>query len=521
VRRADWTALVLIAIATLRIAFTYTLFSATVDEPMHISAGLELLEEHRYAYQPENPPLPRLVLAFAPWVGGMELDPAIRVEEQLQRVFHSRGRYEANLVLSRAGNLVFFLIATLAIWFWTRRTAGPWGAAIAVCLFTVQPVILGHAGLATLDMAATAGVAVALVAFSGWLDRPSLVRAVALGAAFGFAVLCKFSSLGYVPAACVAMYVARWIGDTGTLRAWRRIPAAFASAAVTGALVIWAGYAFTVARAGDLVNAFGLSSERAAGRFIARHPSWPLPAPAFVRGVAGLAELDRSPFYAYLLGDISPRGFRRYFPVALALKTTLASLLLALAGLFLMRQRLIAESLAASVAILAVSMTSHLNLGVRYVLPIYAPLTVAAAASAAFMLRSNKRPLQAVALTLLVWHGVASAVANRDGLAYFNEIAAPRPWLYLLDSNLDWGQDVLRLRRVVREKEIPSLGLALMGWHDYEALGFPPHYPLQTNVPSQGWVAISEHWYGLGKAPWLAGRKYERVGKSIRLYYIR
>jgi hypothetical protein len=156
---------------------------------------------------------------------------------------------------------------------------------------------------------------------------------------------------------------------------------------------------------------------------------------------------------------------------------------------------------------------------VRYVLPIYVPLAVAGAGAAFAMWQHNK--LRIAAMLLLAWHCVASVFfAIPDGLPYFNELAGRQPWFYLLDSNIDWGQDVLRLRRVVREKKIDRIGLNVMGWHDYDALGFPPNYKAERDTPSQGWVAVSEHMYGILGFQWLHGRRYERVGKSIRLYYI-
>jgi hypothetical protein len=158
-------------------------------------------------------------------------------------------------------------------------------------------------------------------------------------------------------------------------------------------------------------------------------------------------------------------------------------------------------------------MTSHLDLGVRYVLPIYVPLSIAAAAAALTMRRW-------LMIALLAWHVGASLLSYPDSFVYFNEIAARRPWFYLLDSNLDWGQDALRLARIAREKHIDRIGVSIMGWHDLDALGFPPWYRAERNVPSQGWVAVSEHPLGMFEFKWLRGRLYERVGKSIRLYYI-
>jgi 4-amino-4-deoxy-L-arabinose transferase-like glycosyltransferase len=456
----------LIALSMLRIASTWTVFSATVDEPMHISAGLQLYTQHVYTYQPENPPLPRLVLALAPWLGGMDFDPSRPVPEQLLHVFYSGGHYERNLVLARAGNLLFFLIASLATWWWARRELGPAAGVIATLLFTFQPMVVGHAGLATHDVAATAGVAVSLLAFSRWLELRTIRSAALFGVAFGFAALCKFSCIGYVPAACLAMFLLR--------RDWRW--RSLAVAVPVALVAIWAGYAFTI--------------------------------DPLVAGIRGLAAIDRAGSLAFLFGEGRTTGWWWYFPAAVALKSTIASL--ALAG-FTRRRGV--EALAAATAILLVAMPSRLDLGVRYVLPLYAPLAVAGAAAVVAMQR------RWLAIALLVWHTGASAIAHPDAFPYFNEAAGRQPWTLLLDSNLDWGQDALRLRHVIREKKIDRIGLAVQGWHDWDALGFPPHYDLQRDVPSQGWIAVSEHLYGLAnRTPWLRGRRYERIGTSIRLY---
>ena len=471
-KRTDFAALALIALTMLRIAATWTVFSATTDEPMHVSAGLQLYTQHAYTYQPENPPLPRLVHAFVPWLAGMDFDPNIAVHEQLQRVFHSDGRYEANVVFARIGNLLFFLIASLATWGWARRELGALAGFIAVLLFTFQPMVAGHAGLATHDMAATAGVAVSLLAFSRWLERRTTASAASFGVAYGFAVLCKFSCIGYVPAACLALFIVR--RDPR----WRSVPPALAAALAATAVTIWAGYAFTIE--------------------------------PFLHGIQGLAAIDRGGHFTFLFGEVRTTGWWYYFPVAVALKSTIASLVLAL----LTRGRGF-EALAAAIAILLVTMPSSLDLGVRYVLPLYAPLAFAGAA--AFVALKRKW----IAIALLVWHTGASVMAHPDAFPYFNEAAGREPWNLLLDSNIDWGQDVLRLRQVIREKKIDHIGLAVSGWHDWDALGFPPHYDVHREVPSQGWIAISEHIYGLAqRPPWLRGRRYERVGKSIRLYYV-
>ena len=109
--------------------------------------------------------------------------------------------------------------------------------------------------------------------------------------------------------------------------------------------------------------------------------------------------------------------------------------------------------------------------------------------------------------------------AHPDYFPYFNALVGRDPSRYLVDSNLDWGQDVLRLRHVARELRIERLGVALMGTADLDALRFPPHYNAQPSQPATGWVAMSDHAYHMARWPWLAGRAYRRIGKSIRLYF--
>jgi 4-amino-4-deoxy-L-arabinose transferase-like glycosyltransferase len=517
-QRADLASILLIALSVVRIASTFTLYSATVDEPMHVSAALQLYRQHDYSYQPENPPLPRLVFGLAPWLGGMEFDASRTQVEQLSRVFYSTGRYETNLVLARCGNLLFFVIAATAVWWWARRELGASGGFIAVLLFAAQPIVSGYAGLATHDIAATAGVAVALVAYARWMDVASMRRAMVFGLAYGFASICKFSCIGYVPAACLAMYVVRVIRDPELRAAWKRIPASFAAALVTCLIVIWAGYGFSVTRLSSLDPIGDVLGDGALARFVAHHPEWPLPARWFFIGIGGMIRIEDQTFFSYAFGEISPVGWWWYFPVAVALKSTHGSLLLGLAALFARRTRVAGEGIAAALAILAVSLSSHLDLGVRYVLPLYAPLSVAGAAAAIAMV--HHRVARVFAIALLAWHVVATSLAIPDAFPYFNEVGGRRPWLKLLDSNLDWGQDVLRLREAVRRRNIDRIGVALTGWIDYDALGFPQNHALKPRAPAKGWVAVSEQEYHFKSFPSLYDRPYWRIGKSIRLYSI-
>jgi 4-amino-4-deoxy-L-arabinose transferase-like glycosyltransferase len=520
-------AALLIAIGAIRMATTFRIFSATNDEATHVGAGLELFQYHRYLLLRENPPLPRVVFSALPWLRGMRYNPRGTFSDQIHSVFYDHGDYKANLVRARVGTVVFFVIAAVALFFAARDALGDAGALTATFLFTMEPIVLGYSALATHDGAAVAGLAVALLAFGRWLREPDVRRALIFGAAFGFSIDCKFSSIVFVPVTCLSVTAVRLARDASMRRRFARAAATMFPAAAVTLLFVWAGYGFTVGTFGELDpfrDAFGPSTQHLLARIGSRTP---LPASDFFVGIAALMKIDKEGFLTFLCGKTSTAGFWWYFPFAIILKTTIAALLLFCAGVwFALRDRVLREPFAewglAALLMVIISMPTALDLGIRYLLPFYVPFSIAAAATVLAMLRAS-RATATVAVTLLVCHLGASALAHPDYFPYFNAFAGSDPSRYLIDSNIDWGQDVLRLRNVVRRRNINSLTLSLMGPADYPALGFPTVYNADPWARSHGWIAVSDHSYQMTKTQggwkWLPDT-YERIGKSIRLYHV-
>ena len=514
--------ILLLAIGVIRIASTYTTFSETADEPMHLSVGLQILSKHQYTFHLVNPPLPRVVTALPPWLFGARFDGTGDFVQEVLTKFYSTGHYKTMLVLARAGTLVFFVIGALATWAWTRRETDEVTALLALLFFTTQPSILGHSGLATVDAAGTAGMAVAMLAFSRWLERPDLARALMLGAAWGFAINCKLLCLAYVPIACAAIYAVRLLRDPATRARWRSV-ATVSIVLPAAALIVWAGYGFSMVPAAMLEPVQRAFPDTLFARVFERiDPETPIPAAAFIRGIGEMVEVNRSGFLSYARRQWSTEGWWWYFPYAVGLKTTLATLLLLAAGGIVARHnRFFGEAMAAAAAILGLSMPTHVNIGIRYVLPIYVFLSVAAAIAVLSLIRHRHKFVRGAAVVLLSWHLIASAVAHPDYLAYFNELGAPDPSRYLVDSNLDWGQDVLRLRDEVHRLKIDQLRVAVFGPASLERLGFPPHDYGDPRTRTRGWVAVSDHIYRWSRPhggwTWVDRGRCRRIGKSIRL----
>jgi len=513
-RAADPLALLLIAIAALRVIATLTVFSATTDEGLHVSSGLQWIQTGRYAFQLENPPLPRIVFAAPLHFMGGKFNGALDPMMQMGQLFFTTGHYKTALFGARIGSVLFFAIAALAMWRLARRELGREGGALATLLFTTQPIVLGMGGIANLDMASVAGVALALLAFSHWLDAPTQRSAFVAGLGYGLSIGLKFSNLPFTAAACLAIFLVR--GRSQWKRAFAALPIVFLGTF----LGIWACYGFTF---GSFEDA-GIATPD----HISIDAATRVPMPHFWTGVVGILSLDRSGIHrSYAFGKQTLDGWWWYFPAALVFKTTLGTLLLAFAGALVTRSRghgvAWAAGIAATIAILIPAMPAKLDLGIRYVLPLFVPLSIAAAAAALAMLRGGRR-MHVAALVLIAWQCIASIATHPDYFPYFNELAGREPGRLFIDSNLDWGQDMLRLRDRLRKENVPVVGHAVAGLHDFDRLGFPPSYAIDPWIPATGWIAVSEHMFRMheknGGYWYLREHRYRRIGRSIRLYHV-
>jgi 4-amino-4-deoxy-L-arabinose transferase-like glycosyltransferase len=400
---------------------------------------------------------------------------------------------------------------------WARELYGRWAGVGASGLMACCPNVIAHAGLATLDVGAAATTLLALYCFWRWAREPGWCSCLASAVALGVAALCKLSAVFFLPVLLVVFLA--------VARPRLRVVEILGFAAVSF-LTLWAGYGFQVGTIVPPGHAFyspyGMGDSHSAPNLLLRAVGYVrLPAYRFWHGIIELLSHNLAGHRTYLLGERSNGGWWYYFPVALAVKTTIPFLLLVGWGLLRRRPGTL-YPLAAAAVILGVSMASHLNLGVRYVLVLY-PL-FAILASVAFI-EHGRKWLRAAALALALWHAGESFLAHPDYLAYFNEIARGREEQFLLDSNLDWGQDLARLGRYLQERGIEEVHLSYFGVTSPAKMGIRSQ-PLRPQEQVNGWVAVSgNNLLGLyndpGEFAWLRERKPEaRIGKSIWLYRV-
>jgi 4-amino-4-deoxy-L-arabinose transferase-like glycosyltransferase len=537
------------------VASTWRVFFATWDEPEHLAAGVELLDRGYYEYDTEHPPIGRVMLALGPYLAGAHsfgTPPPNGVTEG-EDILYRDGKYDQYLTLARAGALPYLALLLLVTWLWARRMlAGEGAALLAVILLLSVPPVLGHAGLATLDVAAAATILLALYALDRWLDTPNWRTAVLFGLASGFAVGTKFSAVPYIGMSLLALGATHWVlarrvPPESSAPTWRLRAPELALAAVAALVPLFLAYGIRSPHETRVDARFdwavhyllqqGGGAEHAFGVLLSS--VWlPRELKDLVNGIVAVEAHNDTGHLAYLLGQVRTTGWWYFYLVALAVKTPLPLLAAGGAGVaWLAREgwrsgdnwRITPAILIVAILVFA-SGFSHINIGIRHVLILYPLLALGAAwvvtRSWKALRRLPDRRLAAagtvVLAALLTWQLSTLWSVWPDYLAYFNETVS-HPERVLVDSDLDWGQDLRRLEKRARELNIPRLSLAYRGTADLTREPLPPLRILPPRQPASGWVAVSQlaRTRNLTDYAWLnAYQPVERVGKSIDLYYI-
>ncbi len=533
---------VLCVIGAARIISTYTQLSQTVDEAAHIACGMEWVDRGTYTYEPLHPPLARASAAVLPYIAGAKYSGTANMIDEGNQILHTDGRYQRNLSLARLGILPYFILAVVVVWLWTRRLYGDLAGICAAAVFSLLPPVLAHAGLATTDMANTACFLLLAFVLYLWLRAPHWKQSVGLGAAVALAATVKFSSVFFLPvlaAGFIVQYIVEKRGGFSLRRLpYRRMAGQVGIVLATAFLSVWAVYHFSFGPllTGDHLNDFRQAVE---GRFgagsgtanlLVSAVQTPVPMPELGDGIMRAFWLNSKGFGMYLLGTkLHNRGDIRFFPVVLAVKTPLAFLLLSLVGGIAVvvaarrnRQWQYVLPLYGALALLLTCLPSKINLGVRHVLPIYTFLSMLAGYALCWLFTMHPRAVGIATATLLLgWFVVSTSLIHPDYLAYFNEIGGSHPEEILIDSDLDWGQDLLRLEHRLREKNIDSVSLAYFGTADLARHNLPIFQQLDSaEAPQYRWVAASiVKVKGIDGYEWL--QRYtpvELIGHSIWLY---
>ena len=500
---------VLLVILFLELAFSVRQETQTWDEACHIFAGYSYWTRGDFGMNPEHPPLLKL-LATIPL-----LSMKLRVPEH-PNIFSKEEDFttatdfvygndaEAILFRARMAAAILTVLLALALFLATRVMFGNLPALIALALFVVEPTVLAHGALVTTDMAMSLFLFATVYAFYRWIKQPSIWRLLLTGVLAGLGLAAKHSGILLIPILILLAVSEIWIRSASEARIRaRELARAIVVISLISVTVLWASYGFR------LHPRRGLDAESKVEQYAARlhHPfqtamiersaKWHLLPEPYLYGLADVG-FTADVSHTYLLGKIYAHGVWYYFPVAFAIKASLALMLLLLLVPFAIWRTRAAnrrESLflvIPAVVYLAVAMASRMNIGVRHILPIF-PFLMVLAGWAAAKLIEHRRSWAYVAVAVLIFDGVSSLRAFPVYIPYANELwgGPANTYKYLSDSNADWGQQLKSVKHYVEKRGIKECYFAYFAG----VVADPAYY----SIPCKPLTTIASVWL----KPWI------------------
>lgn len=516
----------LLSVFFIREMYYISYSSPTFDEAYYMTYGYSLLKTGDWRLSSDKPNLVPLLTALPLLATGARLDTGSKHWRNLEKgkdyedVWMFALEFLHNNTLS-ADKLLFYarlpviflaLLLGLGVYAWSEQLYGKTAGLLSLLLYTTCPNILAHAGLATEDMAFTAFSFITVYCYSRFSSTKKTLDLLLAGAALGLAFNTKHTAMLLLPAlagCCLYEYSPRAGTDGGLKRGCLELGAALAAAALV------------------LLPFYGVFSIN-----------------YFFSGLVKTTGLVEGGHTSFLNGVTSATGFWNYFIYAFFLKTPPPVLLVGcLAAAAKIRTRVYSGAdgvylvLFPAFLLLAASF-SGFNVGLRHILPVY-PFLFVFCGGAALLLKGRLSFLPAAAL--LLWQVLASANVHPYYLTYFNGLAGGPAGghEHLLDSNLDWGQDLKGLKLYLDDEKVSDLILSNFGptSPDYVGRDFQDLFSRMTEMsghvnslaPSREYLAVSAtnlhgvyfREFGKDMFYWLKGKRPKAViGNNIRVYDI-
>lgn len=515
--------------------------SPTMDEPFHLVRGVAYWQTGDLRLQYEHPPLSHALsgalMALEPdlpsLVGLKGWDRASCIDVTRHLLSEPGWPLERVLFLGRWAILALGLVLAALVGRWAGELFGPQGGLAALFLCTFDPNILAHSSLITTDVAVTCMMCATGYTFSRWLERPTTVRFLLAGITLGLAWGAKLSALILLPVLGLALLWHAWRRKIGL---WNLL-VGFVAILSVGTLVLWALYRFETG--------------------VWAQTGIPVPMPTHWGNLRQLWQHQASGQRAFFIGQLSDEGWWYYFPVLSLIKTPCPLLILLLVAAC--RTRRLAWPpvvIVFPIFYFAVSMVSRINIGYRHILPVVPFAVMGATIALPFDVSKRQPGLHALrtprqvqdaafrplhrgwSFVIVLWMALSSLWIHPYYLAYFNElIGGPdQGYRYAVDSSLDWGQDLKRLKAYLDKQGIGRIRLSYFGTAgperygiEYDPLPMPPPSPPPENFstlnPGPGVYAISASNLQLLEDPdvfdWFRRRQpAAKIGYSIFVYEV-
>ena len=507
--------------------------SAIVDEIAHIPAGYTYDKDLDYRLNPEHPPLAKALAGFPLLLdknikgpeGNWSWNGINQWESGWYMLYDAGNDPKHILDLARLPMILLMIGLGLFLFKWATELYGRKVGLVVLALYAFYPDVLAHGRLVTTDIAAAFGFVIATYFFNKALQKRTWNWTIVAAIAFGVAQLLKFSAfLLFFVFLILAIIKAVSDKKKGTFWAefWKNFKTYFWVCSLS-VIVVWLVYLPFVFKTPaeiehkliemNLTNDPRTLSLRNFLHFFEGNPV--LRALGhYILGIFLVIGRVGGGNKTFILGHLSDKSISWYFPVAWLLKTPITIILLALGSLVSViakwpkpkeKQWVLWLILVPIIIYWGFTLKGQLNIGIRHLMPTV-PFVLLLIGYFIHPIINGGKIWQKLVLGILVVYMIASTLINYPNfISYFNE-ATPKDQRFerLIDSSLDWGQDLLRLKKYVDDNNIKDIKV------DYFGGGVPSYYMSEAKEwhsaygPTFGWIAVSATFYQSSK---LVGRE--------------
>ena len=560
--------------------------SLTMDEMAHLPAGFSYLTQKDMRLNPEHPPLIKDLAAipllfiknikFPAEIDAWQKDINGQWDFGFHFLYETGNPADKMIFWGRIPMILILILLGFYIFKWTKELYGNRAALIALFLFSFSPTFLAHGRLVTTDVGAATGAFIAIYYFIKFLKTSSKKNLIISAIALAFAQLIKFSLFLLFPVFLILILFFVAIKASGFKSYWKLLGTYLLKFILIGIIfliLIWPVYQYHVLnypperQARDAEFLLSTHPMQFLRKLIPQMAKIPI-LRAYAQYFLGLSMVFQRAIggnTTYFLGEVSAAGWPQYFPIVYIIKEPLAFHILTAISLiylsFLIKeypwkkpfQRFLGwlkfhfpEFTMLSFVLIywAFSITSNLNIGVRHLLPVLPFTFLLVSGLLNLWLRNPPYGIKYLIFgVLILWQLISVIKIYPHFLAYFNEIAGgpDKAYIYTVDSNLDWGQDLKRLKEWVEENKIEKIYVDYFGGSDskyYLKEKFEPWWGTKDpkELPSDSYLAVSASFLQGGRGVPVPGfnqswgyyrwlYQYEppiaKIGYSIFIYHIK
>lgn len=499
----------LFAVFAFQLVYHAVRTSATVDEPPHILAGHRHWQCGDFGINPEHPPLLKLLataplnfmtLNEPPWECGSKITSKSDMFSYGNSFIAENG-IDRIVIPARLGASLMSILLALLMFLAAWEMFGRWEALMVLAIIAFEPNLIAHGSIVTTDMVITATSFGAMYALYRFGKEQTWARFAVAGLAFGLMLGAKHSAVFFVAIFFLLMIADtipfRWSESKPLVQLRNRI-ATFAGILVIGWITLWSFYGFTYyaipsatspsISVVDFIKENSYSSELIDSlpvKIVDCINQTHLLPESYVIGMADV--IGGSSRRTSLFGRVYPTGQWFYFPVCIAVKSSIALLLLLPIGLIFAyfnreKWRELMFLLIPAIVYFVIASIWGTTTGVRHLLPFFPFVIVLAAAGAVWLCRKFHY-FRYILVALMIYHAAVAVRTAPNYIGFANDLwgGYENTHKIFTGSNTDWGQSIKLVNEYLERENIKDCWI--VGWVNDELIkSEQPCRPLPTAV---------------------------------------